>query len=180
MSTACVSMVMKSTGLGARSATKTKVPEVSTLTATRVFATCRERTSRRSRSCRWPLSTRSVPSGRGLRSWTAQRLIELGLVDQRPLEQLAAEDGVGEDAGRVAGLGDAAAATKWTSIWRFGHSMCSVPERLALPSICRISTTLKVSSVPCISGRSVYSPAMNVDLHTHTYPASSCSHITLP
>jgi PHP-associated len=27
-------------------------------------------------------------------------------------------------------------------------------------------------------GRSVYSPPMNVDLHTHTYPSSSCSQIT--
>ena len=27
-------------------------------------------------------------------------------------------------------------------------------------------------------GPSVYSPAVNVDLHTHTYPASSCSSIT--
>ena len=60
---------------------------------------------------------------------------------------------------------------------RSAHSMCSVPERRTRPSICRTSTTLKVSSVPCIGERSVYSPTMRVDLHTHTAPASSCSRI---
>ena len=37
---------------------------------------------------------------------------------------------------------------------------------------------LKLSSVPCMAGASVYSGPMLVDLHTHTYPASSCSAIT--
>jgi len=36
-----------------------------------------------------------------------ERRGELLLVDQRALEQLAAEDGVGGDAGGIAGLGDA-------------------------------------------------------------------------
>jgi hypothetical protein len=37
---------------------------------------------------------------------------------------------------------------------------------------------LKLSSVPRMAGASVYSAPMLVDLHTHTYPASSCSSIT--
>src|SRR5665647_2114261 len=45
--------------------------------------------------------------------------------------------------------------TKWTSMSRSGHSMCSVPQRRARPSIWRISTTPKVSSVPCMVPRSL-------------------------
>jgi predicted metal-dependent phosphoesterase TrpH len=37
---------------------------------------------------------------------------------------------------------------------------------------------LKLSSVPRMAGASVYSAPMLVDLHTHTYPASTCSSIT--
>ena len=44
---------------------------------------------------------------------------------------------------------------KWTSMSRCGHSMCRVPDRRILPSICRISTTPNVSSVPCMLPRSL-------------------------
>ena len=59
-----------------------------------------------------------VPSGRG-RLLLASAAAELLLVDERALEELAADDGVGGDARGVARLGDAA-WTKWTSMSRCG------------------------------------------------------------
>ena len=84
------------------------VPAASSLTARSVLATCRESTSRRSASLDEARARRGcVPSGRGSRLLLASAWSQLRLVDERALDQLAAEDGVGGDARGVARLGDA-------------------------------------------------------------------------
>ena len=139
---------MQSTGLGLASVTNTKLPLPAALAATSVLATWRESTSRSSRSCRKPFSTRIVPSGLGLCSCSSRASASCAsFTSERLRSWLPSTVSVKT---RVESRASAMRpCTKWMSTRRSGHSMCSVPERRALLSICKTSTTLKVSSVPC-------------------------------
>ena len=108
MSTDCVSTVMKSTALGCVVGDEhERRPWPPAWRRPACWRSGGESTSRSALSATAPRSTRMVPSGRGSRLLLGQRLVELLLVDQRPLEELAADDGVGGDARGIARLGDA-------------------------------------------------------------------------
>ena len=78
------------------------------LTARKVLATCRESTSRRSSSATKPRCDEDRADRPRVALLLAQGQVELLLGDEGALDQQAAEDGVGVDAGGVARLGDPA------------------------------------------------------------------------
>ena len=149
-----MSMVMQSTGCGSGSTTNTKMPVRLELGGDeRVGDLPGEHLAQRVLGTA-PCSTRMVPDGPrphlllGERGQSCSSLTSDRLSSWLPMTVSVAT----RVESRVSAMRP---WVKWTSMSRSGHSMCRVPERRILPSICRISTTPNVSSVPCILPRSL-------------------------